>query len=76
MGCIISPLLFVLIMEMILHSVEINANEITGQSMKAFMDDVTLVAESRSPMEQLLTGALQMDCDEIKAFKMSQFIKN
>ena len=38
-------------MEMILRSAEVNSNEITGLSMKAFMDDVTLVAESRSHME-------------------------
>ena len=45
---------FVLVMEMILRSAEVNTNEITGPSMKAFMDDVTLVAESRSHMEQLV----------------------
>ena len=53
LGCGIHPLLFILIM--ILHSAEVNTNEITGSSMKAFMDDVTLVAESRSQMEQLVT---------------------
>ena len=37
MRCVISPLLFVLIMEMILCSAEVNTNEITGPSMKAFM---------------------------------------
>ena len=52
MGCVISPLLFTLEIEMILRSVEVNTNEITGPSMKAFMDDVTLVAESRLHMEQ------------------------
>ena len=55
MGCVISPLLFVLVMEMILHCAEVNTNEITCPSMKAFMDDVTLVAESKSHMEQLVT---------------------
>ena len=55
MGCVISPLSFAFIMEMILRNAEININEITGPSMKAFMDDVTLVAESRSHMEQLVT---------------------
>ena len=54
MGCVISPLLFVLVMEMILRSADVNTNQITGPSMKAFMDDVTLIAESRSHMEQLL----------------------
>ena len=46
MGYVISPLLFVLVMEMMLLSTEINRNEITGPSMKAFMDDETLVTES------------------------------
>ena len=55
MGCAISLLLFVLVMEMILHSSEVKTNETTGSSTKAFMDDVTLVAESRSHMEQLVT---------------------
>ena len=51
LGCIIPPLLFVLVME-ILRSADVNTNEITGQSMSVFMCDVTLVAESRSHMEQ------------------------
>ena len=42
-------------MEMILRSADVNTNQITGPSMKAFMDDVTLIAESRSHMEQLVT---------------------
>ena len=55
MGCVISPLLFVLVMEMILRSADVNTNQITGPSMKAFMDDVILIAESRSHMEQQVT---------------------
>ena len=55
MGCVISPLHFVLVMEMILRSADVNTNQITGPPMKAFMDDVTLIAESRSHMEQLVT---------------------
>ena len=54
MGCVISPLLFILVMEMILRSADVNTNQITGPSMKAFMDDVTLIAESRSHMEKLV----------------------
>ena len=53
--CVISPLLFALVMEIILRSAEVNTNEMTGPSMKAFRDDVTLVAESRSHLEQLVT---------------------
>ena len=55
MGCVISQLLFVLVMEMILRSADVNTNQITGPSMKPFMDVVTLIAESRSHMEQLVT---------------------
>ena len=33
MGCVISPLLFVLVMEMILRSADVNTNQITGPSM-------------------------------------------
>ena len=53
--CVITPLLFVLVMEMILCSADININQIIGPSMKAFMDDVTLIAESRSLTEQPVT---------------------
>ena len=54
-GCVISPLLFVLVMEMILPSADVNTNQITGPSMKAFIDDETVIAESKSHMEQFLT---------------------
>ena len=60
MGCVIFLLLFILVMEIILHSAKVNTNEITGPSMKASMDDVTLVAESRSCMEQLVTYLLEL----------------
>ena len=52
---VISPLLFVLIMEMILSCADVNIYQITGPSMKAFMDDVTVITESRSRMKQLVT---------------------
>ena len=42
-------------MEMILRSADVNTNQITGPSMNAFMDDVTLIAESWSHMKQLVT---------------------
>ena len=54
MGWVISPLLFALVMERILRSADVNTNQ-PGPSMKAFMDDVTLIAESRSHMKQLET---------------------
>ena len=44
MGCFISPLLFLLVMD-----------QITSPSMKALMDDVTLIAESSTHMEQQVT---------------------
>ena len=47
-------------MEMILCSAEVNTNEITGPSLRAFMDDVTLVAESRFHIEQLVTHLQQL----------------
>ena len=57
MGCFISPLLFVLVMEMILRCADVNTNQITGPSLKAFMDDVTLIAVSSSHREQLVTAS-------------------
>ena len=54
MGCVISPLIFVLVMEMLLHSTENTTSKETVLSMKAFMDDVTVISESKSHMEKLL----------------------
>ena len=54
-------------------------NEITDPSMKAFMDDVTVVAESRSHMEQLLTrlqDLFKWAAMKIKPSKFLQFINN
>ena len=42
-------------MEMILRCADVNTNEITGPSMKSFKDDVTLITESESHMEQQVT---------------------
>ena len=36
MGCVISPLFFILVMEIILRSADVNTNQITGPSTKAF----------------------------------------
>ena len=49
-----SVILFVLVMRMVLRNADVNTNQIIDPSMKAFMDDVTLIAESRSHMEQLV----------------------
>ena len=43
MRCVISPLLFVWIIEMILYSANDNSYKKTISSMKAFMDDVILI---------------------------------
>ena len=61
---------------MILRSTKDNTNKITDPSIKAFMDDVTQVADSRSHgiTGDPLTEALQMGSDENKPFKMPQFI--
>ena len=67
--CVISPLLFILVMKMKLYSAGVNTNEIIGPYMKAFMDDITLVGLSRSYMEQLPTGPLQMGCYEKKTLQ-------
>ena len=78
MGCVISPLLFVMVMEMLLRSAEDITNKNIDPSMKAFMDDVT-----RNRIQVLHgttfgspTGALQMGSIENQAFKMPQFITN
>ena len=54
MGCDISPLIFVLVMEMLLCSTKDTTSKKTVPSMKAFMDDVTVISESKSHMEKLL----------------------
>ena len=54
-GCDISPLFFLLLIEIVLSSAKANTNEITGQSMNALMDDAILVEQSRSYKEKLVT---------------------
>ena len=76
MGCVISPQLFVLVMEMILYNANVNTNQITSPSMKAFMDDVT---NCRIQITYGTTGdppprAFQMGCYDNKAFKVPKFI--
>ena len=53
-GCIISPLIFVLVMKMFLRSTKDTTSKKTVPSMKAFMDDVAVISESISHMEKLL----------------------
>ena len=54
MGCVISPLIFVLVMEILLRSTKDTTNKKTVPSMKTFMDDVTVISESKSHVEKLL----------------------
>ena len=54
MGCVITPLIFILVMEMLLHSNEDTTSNKTVQSMKVFMDDMTVISELKSHMEKLL----------------------
>ena len=54
MGCVISPFIFVLVMVMLLRSTKYTTSKKTVPSMKAFMDDVTVISESKSYMEKLL----------------------
>ena len=54
LGCVISPLIFVLVMEMLRRSTKDTTSKKTVPSMKAFMDDVTVISESKSHMEKLL----------------------
>ena len=74
-GCVISPLLLVLIME-ILPGADVDTNQITGASMKAFMDDVTncIIKITHGTSGAPPPGALQMGCYENKAFKVPKFI--
>ena len=53
-GCVISPLIFALLMEMLLRSTKDTTCKKTVPSMTAFMDDVTVFSESKSLMEKLL----------------------
>ena len=67
MVCVISPLLFLLVMEMILRSVDVNIT---------FMDDVTLGAESRSHMEHLVTRLQELFKGAVIKIKPSKCRRN
>ena len=54
MGCVITPLIFVLVMEMLRRSTKDTTSKKTVPSRKAFMDDVIVISESKSHMEKLL----------------------
>ena len=54
MGCVISPLIFVWVMEMLLHSTKDTTSKKTVPSMKTFMDDMTVILELKLHMENLL----------------------
>ena len=73
MGCVIFSLLFVLVMVMILRCADVNTNQITGPSIKAFMDNVTLIAESRLHIEQLVTSLQELFRWDAMKTKPSKF---
>ena len=54
MGCVISPLIFIFVMEMLLHSTEDTTSKKTVPSMKAFMDNMTVISESKLHMGKML----------------------
>ena len=54
MGCVITTLIFVLVMETLLRNTEDTTCKKTVPSMKAFMGDVTVISKSKSHMEKLL----------------------
>ena len=54
MGCVISPLILVSVMEILLRSTKDTTSKKTVPSMKVFMDDVTVISESKSLLEKLL----------------------
>ena len=60
MGCVISPLIFILVMEMLLVISSVLHSKKTVPSMKAFMDDMTVISESKSHMEKLLKRLLEI----------------
>ena len=64
--------------EMILHSAELNTNEITGPSIKAFMDDITncRIQITHGTTGEPHTGTIQIGCDENKTFKIPFSINN
>ena len=66
MGCVISPLIFVLAMEKLLCSTE----EETVPSRKTFMDDVTVISKSR--MEKLMKRLQELFKWEVMKIKPSK----
>ena len=52
MGCVISPLIFVLAIEMLLRRTEDTTSKKTLPSMKTFIGDVTLISESKSHIKK------------------------
>ena len=70
MECVISPLIFVLVMDVLLRCTEDTTCKKTVPSMKAFMDDVTVISELKShgKTAEIPTGAFQVGSNEDKAF--------
>ena len=67
MACVISPLIFVLVMEMLLHSTKDTTSKKTVPSMKAFMDDMTVISVEITH-GKTTERAFQVGCNENKTF--------
>ena len=72
MHCIISPLIFILVMEMLLRSTKGTTSKKTVPAMKAFMDDVTVISESKSHMEKLLKRLQELFKQAVMKIKPSK----
>ena len=68
MSCVISPLYFVLVMEMLLCSTKDTTRKKTVPSMKAFMDDVTVISVeiTHGKTVEMPTGPFQVSSNEDK----------
>ena len=71
MVCIISPLIFVLVIEMLLHSTEDTISEKTVPSKKAFMDDMTVISTeiTHEKLRKCLQELFKWVVMKIKPFK-------
>ena len=67
MECVIFPLIFILVMEMLLPRTEDTTSKKTVPSMKAFMDDMIVISESKSHTKRQ-RGAFQVGSNEDTTF--------
>ena len=72
MGCVISPLIFVLLMEMLLHSTKDTTSTKNVPSIKAFMDYMTVISELKSLMKKLLKRLQELFKWAVMTIKLSK----